>query len=130
MRPLMTQFSSWEEYNQNVLYFHKIYTKDELFSSSKHYTRAIACLNLREESPLKRIAFDFGVDQTYPYNITMHSYKYVRRIDSADDETTILLMHGLLEKEDKNELWKLIDNFTEENRNRYLSHLHISGKEK
>jgi hypothetical protein len=39
-------------------------------------------------------------------------------------------MHGLLEKEDKNELWKLIDNFTEENRNRYLSHLHISGKEK
>ena len=130
MRPLMTLFSSWEEYNQNILYFHEIYTKDELLTPSKHYPRAIACLNLREESPLQKIAFDFGVKKSYKYNLTEHSYKYVKRIDSSDDEREIILMHGLLEKEDKNELWKLLDNFNEEDRNRYLTHLHISDEEK
>jgi hypothetical protein len=110
MRPIMTLFDSWEAYNHNILCFYEIYHHDNLWDI-KFTERAIACLNLREESHLKQMPIHFGVDQDYPYNLREHSYRYAPRIDREDDPTLIMLL-GLMEKEDKAPLWKALDNLT------------------
>jgi hypothetical protein len=108
MRPIMTLFDSWEAYNQNLLYFYEIYNYDDLWEK-KYVERAIACLNLRPESPLKKMPLHFGVDTTYAYNLTSHTYKHTPLVTPSDNPTLIMLL-ALMEKEDKEPLWEALDN--------------------
>ncbi|CAA6826272.1 MAG: Unknown protein [uncultured Sulfurovum sp.] len=49
--------------------------------------------------------------------------------DENSNEPQITSMYKLLKKEDKTELWKLLDNFSQEERNKFLNHLYIDKKE-
>jgi len=123
-RPIISLFPTWGAYHQNILYFHEIYTYDRILSGDKYYVRSIACLNLRKESPCQQIAIDFGIDKNSKFNIKKHSYKYVKRIDSASNDIDTIMLAGLLEKEDKSELWKQLDNFSKEQRDTHLRNLY------
>ena len=109
-RPLMTIFDSWDAYNLNIQQFHEIY-EFEYQEERKYFERAMTCLNLREESPLKLIPFDFGVDKSYAYNIKFHSNKLPKRIPSGQYPLRIMIAE-LLEREDKTELFKELDKLT------------------
>jgi len=106
-RPLMTLFDSWETYLVNLQQFHEIY-EFEYPEERKYVERAMVCLNLREESPLKLIDFDFGVDKSYAYNITSHSNILPKRIPSGQYPLRLMITE-LLEREDKTELFKEMD---------------------
>lgn len=106
-RSLMTLFDSWEAYNQNIQQFHEIYEFDYP-AERKYMERAMICLNLREESPLKRIPFDWGVDKDYKYNIVSHSNKFVKRI-SSEEYPLRLMLRELLDRDDKTALFQELD---------------------
>ncbi len=106
-RPLMTLFDSWEAYNLNLQHFHEIYEFDYP-EERKHIERARICLNLREESPLKLLPVDFGVDKDYIYNLKTHSNIFPKRIPYGQDSLRLMLA-GLLDREDKTELFNELD---------------------
>jgi hypothetical protein len=106
-RPLMTMFDSWETYNLNIQQFQEIY--EYSYPAERTYVeRARICLAVREESPLKLIAFDFGVDKSYAYNIKSHSNKFPKRLPSGQYPLR-LLMEELIEREDKTALFNEMD---------------------
>ena len=111
-RPLMTLFDSWEAYLENLQHFHEIY-EFEYPEERKYIQRAMTCLNVREESPLKLIAFDFGVDKSYEYNIKSHSNRLPKRTPSGQYPLRLRII-GLLEQEDKTELFEELDKLTGE----------------
>jgi len=106
-RPLMTLFDSWEAYNLNLKYFHEVY-EFSYPEERKYYERAMICLNKREESPLKLIPFELGIDKSYPYNLKSHSYRLPKRIPSGQYPLRLLITE-LLEREDKSALFEELD---------------------
>ena len=114
-RPLMTLFSSWEEYHLNIQQFHEIY-EFQYPQERKFIANAITCLNRREESPFLIVPYDLGIDKAYPYNIKTHSNKLPKRISSQNDPDILLLLE-LMEREDKNQLWEVLDGYSVEKKN-------------
>jgi len=120
-RPLMTLFDSWDAYLLNLQQFHEIY-EFEYPEERKYVERARVCLSLREESPLRLIEFDFGVDKSYAYNITSHSNILPKRIPSGQYPLRIMITE-LLEREDKTELFKEMDKLTGRERNEEFAYI-------
>ena len=50
------------------------------------------------------------------------------QVMEEDIEPKIILTHRLLEKEDKTELWELLENFSHEERNKFLNELYLKQK--
>jgi len=118
-RPLMTLFSSWEEYNLNIQQFHEIF-EFKYPDERKFIDKAVICLNKREESPCAIVPYDLGVDKSYPYNIETHSNRYAKQISTSEDPDSLMLLE-LMEREDKSTLWKVLDNYSLEKRNLELA---------
>jgi len=106
-RPLMTLYDSWEAYHENIKQFHEIYEYNYP-EERKYYMRASVSLLQREESPLRLIPVDFGVDKSYEYNIHSHSNYLPKQIPSGDAARDIML-EELMAREDKTKLFEVLD---------------------
>lgn len=123
-RPLMTIFSSWEGFNENIRLFNEIYDY-EYYHTVKYVERAVICLNLRKESPLKHIAYDLGVDKSYPYNVLSHTNILPPRIKSGQGALRKEIK-SLFKNEDLTPLWKKLDQL--ENNERHEEFTYIQRK--
>jgi len=114
-RPLMTLFDSWEEYSLNIQQFHEVY-EFEYPEERDFIAKAMVCLNKREESPYVMIPYDLGIDRAYPYNLKYHTNKLPPLINSEDNPERLMLLE-LMEREDKRQLWEILDGYSKEKRN-------------
>lgn len=120
-RPIMAFFDSWEAYNLNLQHFYEIYEFDYP-EERKYIERARICLNLREESPLKLIPVDFGVDKNYIYNLKTHSNIFPKRIPYGQDPLRLMLAE-LLDREDKTELFNELDKLSGKDRDNGVAYV-------
>ena len=114
-RPLMTVFASWEEYHLNLQQFHEIY-EFEYSDEREFISKARICFNKREESPFGLVPYTLGIDSSYPYNIKHHTNKLPPLIKSENNPDQLMLLE-LVEREDKDKLWEVLDGYSKEKRN-------------
>jgi len=103
-RPLMTLFSSWEEYHLNIQQFHEVY-EFKYQSEREQISQAMVCLKKKEESPFTKIPYEFGINKDYKYNINSHSNIFPKQILSDETPLSLALLE-LLEQEDKSRLFE------------------------
>ena len=117
IRPLMTLFASWEEYNHNLRLFYEVYYYEKP-EHRKFIEQALTVLENEPASPLKLIPIHFGVDQNYAYNLKSHSNIFAKRTDLYDSEILVQLKK-LLKNEDKKPLWQALDSLSDIEREYY-----------
>jgi len=105
LRPLMTLFPSWKDYNVNLNQFYRIYDIWEHAEDRKYLEEVTFCFLVREESPFNFISIETGIHQDYAYNVKNHSNILPKRLDSKDTPL-IHMITELLNKKDKGLLWK------------------------
>ena len=118
IRPLMTQFSSWDEYLDNI---HHFYHLDQFSykTSRKDFKKAIVCLKKSPLSPLHEIDYHFGIDRNNPYNLQYNDYYLTKHYRAKKDRTFNKLVF-FLQQEDIQSLWAMLDRFDEDKKQFYL----------
>ncbi len=117
LRPIITMFSSWEEFLENQRLFLQLETPGK--GTMRDFEAAIACLLNLSQSPLHKIPYDYGIDKNYPYNLTENTYKKAKKIGYLELPEPASLIK-LLKEEDKQPLWDALNALSKEKSYQYV----------